>query len=498
MLNFDFNPFKPKPKPGPKPPQSDGSQGTQLPTKLREINQARQTKIATYQGPSPLQRLKGDLTKVRPEPTVVSLRYLTGPYAGQSYDVGEWLGVAVPEISHQTGADWQSVEADGVLCASNFKRLTDETFTLSVQFWASNSDIAHLTQNLTAHLREIGPGEKTPPLLLFRQGSIIMQPVFLVSSDTKYSSPGFVTGNGTGYRQAEVNLTFKLMGGKNSPSSLGAAHTSTPLQDWRKTQSDVDRKQETLTVQREELLEPCLGVEGSAQLKKILEDKKLNDAEAIQKLSPDAFVQIAIAGMVPKDILDKPAIQEKLKKDLAFVIAKSEDGVGAISAETSTQFAAAMLSGDVSKLFPKLQSQALSAGGDLKEIIKAIQSQKLSAEDEIFDRDRFPTAHNRLNKFGSCGLSIRQAQSGGTIAAGESEGKGLKDLKEFFGTTPPPAPIQVKEKFELKTEEQAKILINGSPYVSKEQFLKVAGELGGGIEAYKLWSKIAPEEEKKP
>lgn len=440
---------------------------------------------STYQGPSPLQQVRRT-SRSTPYSESVSLRFLTGPYKGQKMDVGQWLGLIVPEVSHRLSSEWESTGGDKIQNASNFTKLGDRTYSFSIYLWDQQFDISHLAENIVAHLREIGEQESTPPLLMLRQGDLVARPIFCTSGDVRYSQP---FSSKTGYQQAEVSLSFTLQAGKNTDNSLGQAQTSTPLQDWKARTTQSQREKQAAQAVAETLLEPCLGADGSQQVQALLDERKFADAAAVNTLSADAFVQVAIAGMIPAEVLKDPTIQAKLRNDLAFVLAKNEDGIGAVDGASPRRFAEAILNADAGRVLPSLQQQAQTAIADFALINKAVQEQTLDEGADVFNRDLNPTATNRFLKLGSCGITMRKV---GATAAGQpsqADTQTLAALQTFFKTNPTNA--QVKEKFGLTTESQAGTLKNGSPYTSKDQFLQVAARLGSGVSGYALFNKAA-------
>lgn len=457
----------------------------QQPSTKIQAPKAATTTGSTYRGPSPLRQLRRT-SRSTPYPESVAITYLSGPYKGQKLEAGQWLGLVVPEVSHRLSSEWESTGGDKIQNASNFTKLGDRTYSLSLVLWDDEFDVAHLAENIVAHLREIGETDSTPPLLSLRQGDLVARPVFLTDCDVKYSRS---LNSKAGYHQADVTLNFKLQAGKNTDNSLGQAQTSTPLQDWKIKLTQTQREKLATQAVAEDLLEPCLGAEGSQEVRDLLDQKKFSDSSAVSQLSPTTFVQVAIAGMIPADVLKDPAIQAKLKNDLALVLAKNEDGIGAVDGASPRRFAEAILNADPGRVLPTLQQQATSAIADFALINKAVQEQTLDEDADVFNRDLNPTATSRFLKLGACGITMRKVGASAADQSTQTDTQTLKTLQDFFKTNPNNA--QVKEKFGLTTESQAGTLKNGSPYTSKDQFLQVAARIGSGVNGYALFNKLA-------
>ena len=451
--------------------------------------------LAIAKGPSPLQAQR-QRPRSEPDPTAISITHLTGPYKGQKMSIGQWLGVWASEVNHQNSAQWQVREADHIRSGANFSRLGRRTFALSLQFYDEEHDITHLAENL-ATLTQIGEEEETPPLLLLRQGALVARPVFCSRIDTTYKEP---FAGDKGYRVAELKLNFQLQAGKDSEHALGPPLVATPLTDWKLARSREERQRQGVQAVVGELLAPCLGEAGSAQVQQLLADDKLADVTALAQLEPNAFIQSAIAGMIPKTALESVQLQAKLQSDLASVLAQSEDGIGAVDGESPRRFAAAIQSGNFSGLSEQLQPQAQQAQGDYQILLKAIQEQKLGENAQVFNRTANPTAGERLRRLGSCGISLRQV--GADKIAGSDSVKDRETLEKInqLLADPKTSDREIQARFGLESQSQVRALRNGVPYSAKGEFVHHAARQGDGVSGYVMWANFVanrPEEETK-
>jgi hypothetical protein len=452
------------------------------PTANQPGTQNHPTGQSTPAGPAPLQKLR--LTpRFQDDPTSVSITFLSGRYNGEKMEVGQWLGSIVQSVSHEISAEWEETEGSGIRCSSNFKKLGPRTFSLSIEFYDPEIDIAHLAENLATLLEVDATGSNTPPLLLLRQGALVARPVFCTRITPKYSYPH---GGDRGYKMASVDLSFQLMGGLASENALGKPLASVPLVDIVNSKTEQQRRRDALRKQTETLLAPCLGEKGSTELRSLIDEQKFDDPVAVGKLSPDAFVQSAIGGMIPKKTLEDPAIRKKLEADLAIVLSNKESGIGLVNGSTSRQFAESLITGNASGLTADLQSQAVQAREDYQIILSAIASGQLGDDSDVF---AIPTAANRLRKLGSCGLSLKQVGKVAASPSGANDDETLKAINELIADKST-TDKQIKERFGLKTESQSKLLRNSAPFESKDQFLKDAARLRDGLSAIALWNRF--------
>lgn len=499
-------PIKPAPAPATKPTVAPQAAGPPLPTTAQNAKIAAESKTAAttaaakppsavkppefkrpaYRGPSPLQAQRID-PKAAPGQSSIEISFLTGVFKGQVLKIGQWLGVGIEEVSNASGASWEPQSAKGIRNSASFSKLNDRTFSLQLSFYATVEDISHLVENLQ-HLTEITGDDKNPPLLSYRQGQLIAKPVVCQRLDSTYKNP---TPGTKGYHYAEVQLDFLLIGGTSSEHALGGALSPTPLDDIRAKQTDAERRAIAKASDLAQLA-PCLSTKGNEQLQKLVSEDKLGNAIALSGLEPDALVQLAISGMIPKDAIIDPAVQIRLKGSLATVMAARENGVG--NSVFDRKFADVLQGGSLAQLPTSIQEQALSAKEDFKAIFDAILKQDLEDKSSIFKRDTFPTAGDRLRKFGSCGLSLKQLGSNSLKA--DNSDKDKKTLAKLTETLAKAQKGEIKDE-ELKkmfgniSDAQLKAIKNGAPFVSKQAFVDRASQVSTGVGGLILWSQFS-------
>lgn len=428
------------------------------------------------QRPSPLQKQHRDV-RSQPDYEPVQIIFLAGKHKGQTLD----LGIAVEGILHSQSAEWETQEADGIRVGINFKRLSSREISLSLTFADLHEDISHLVENV-ATLHEIGDGEKQPPFVMLVQGSMRIAPCVCTTFNPQYDNPH---SGRKGFRLVKsLELKFLLAGGKGSEHALGKPLTSTPLGDAAAQQTQLERQREGQREVTRLLLADCLGEEGSDRLTELIDQGKLNDPGAIASLPPAAFVQGAIAGLFSTETLSDKSLQNKLRQDLSLVIAQNENGVGNQQAQG---FANAMLTGDVSQLPNFLQEQAIATQADFEQILESVLAQDLGDESEVFVSGS--TAGERLRSgFGSCGLSLRQAGAGSIVSTDDVEM--LNKINSFL-TDSNITDEQVLSRFQLANVSQVRLLRNGQPYQSKNEFIQHVSQGTNGQNGYVLWSRFA-------
>lgn len=444
---------------------------------------------ATQNGPSPLKKQAKD-PRFQPEYSPVSVIFLTGRYQGEVLD----LGLAVNETSNEQSADWSDQDGTSIRVGCTFTRLSPRTFSLSLTYFSLSLDISHLGENCYT-MQEMGDGELAPPFLMFSQGDLRASPVVCTDISTKYSEP--LPGKVKGFRKAEVEVKFKMLGGVSSEHALGKPLASTPLADARAKRTLTEQQKKGTLAKIRQVLAPCLKSEADSRaLQELIEANKLNDVEAILKLSSDAFIQSAVAGMIPKAVLKDPRIQSKLSSDLAAEMATSQDGIGAVGTESPRRFAQAILTGTYGGLTTALAAEAERAHADYKKIREAILEQKLGDKDSIFKPEQRAAAE-RLSRVGSCGMSLRQL---GSPKVSEDKGDDQKTLAEINkllaaanqGGLTDENKKKIEEMFGVSTDSQIRALLNGAPYSSGEEFRNHASrQNGAGMTGYAIWQNAA-------
>lgn len=418
----------------------------------------------TQSKPSPIKEQARDV-RGQPDYSPVQIVILNGAHKGKAVD----LGIAVNEIQHSETAEWESQDGDGIRVGVNFKRLSPREISLSLTYYSAIEDVSHLAENLK-HLKEITEGEARPPLLLFTQGSMQASECVCTSIRDKYSEPH---PGRRGLRRADIEIALLLSGGKNSSYSAGSPLTSTPLGDERAKQTEAERQKRGQQAVVEKLLVPCLGENGSASLSKLLENDQFKDVAALSKLESATFIQAAIAGMVPGDLLGSDLLP-KLRQDLAIALAANEDGVRQADVRN---FANALLSGDGAGLAPYLQEQLPKTKNDFELIFKALGNQDLGEDSSVFDSRTSGTAGERLRRMGSCGLDLRRSGAAQLAASppNKKDVETLKDINEFFASQP--SDNEIRDRFGIYDPAfNIRALKNAFPYQSLDEFVERAAK----------------------
>lgn len=258
------------------------------------------------------------------------------------------------------------------------------------------------------------------------------------------------------------------------------------------------------------LLASCLGQEASQQIIDLIENNQLNNPEAISALPPWTFIQLATSGMI-RNVLKNSIVEEKLKGDLATVMAKEESRV------SSAQFqilAESLRNGSPSGLpdqftrtpeiandlpdstrFVESKSLFDSILSDYQAIAQAISEQKLNSSDSLFNQQKNPTAIKRLCNIASCGLSLRQMGAPIISDVWEREEVLLAGINQAITNHAIPIPSmsdeEIKELFRLPKDIAQTVirkLRNAAPYISKQQFLEDASYDRQKITGYAMWS----------
>lgn len=368
--------------------------------------------------PSPISRQNRDL-RLQPAASPLSIRFLNGKLSGKVLDVREsgnsFLGVSVSEISEEQSAEWSDQDGDHIRGGQNFKSIGPRTFRFTATFYDVQHDISHLIEQLY-QMQELSDRQEsknvyTPPLLYVQQGDKIIAPCVCTGVSPRYANP--LPGD-KGYHYCQVDLSFKMLGGRGSPNMLAPPLTSTPLGDEALKKTSGERSREALAEQAKVVLGECLGDEGKKSLNAILDEtfgpagggqgKGLADKNSILGLDPNTRIQMAIAGMIPDSVLKSPDIQEKVKQDIATILAQREPGVTI----EDRSIAEALVSGSPARLPARFQEIYPQLKIDYDLIVAAVQGGKLDGKDDVF-KDSNRSATERLQGMGKCGLTMRQA-----------------------------------------------------------------------------------------
>jgi hypothetical protein len=447
--------------------------------------------------PSPISKQRRD-PKIQPGASPIAIRFLNGKLSGKVLDLKEsgnsFLGVAVPEFSEDQSAEWSDQDGDHIYAGQNFKSISPRSFRFSVTFYDIQHDVTHLVEQLFQMFelsdRQESKNVFTPPLLYVQQGDKVIAPSVCTTISPKYSNP--LPGD-KGYHFCQVDLAFKMLGGRGSPNMLAPPLTSTPLGDEVSKQTSSERSREAMVEKAKAVLGECLGAEGKQSLDGILNEtfgegapqgsKGLSDKDAILKLDPNTRIQMAIAGMIPDSVLKAQELQTKIKEDIATILAQREPGVTIEDRE----LAEALQSGDPARLPPRLQEIFPQLKIDYDLITASVQGGKLDGKDEVF-KDTNRSATERLQGMGKCGLTMRQAGGIGTAQAVEKDQAEM--LKKVNDTLKDGKDEDIKKAFGLVTESQLRNLKNGGPYQTREEFFNHLNQNGNGLTGYAAWGNF--------
>jgi hypothetical protein len=447
--------------------------------------------------PSPISKQHRD-AKIQPGASPIAIRFLNGKLSGKVLDLKEagssFLGVGVSEISEEQSAEWSDQEGDHIRGGQNFKSIGARTFRFSVTFYDIQHDVSHLVEQLY-QMHELSDRQEsknvfTPPLLYVQQGDKVIAPSVCTTISPKYSNP--LPGD-KGYHFCQVDLAFKMLGGRGSPNMLAPPLTSTPLGDEVSKQTSSERSREAMVEKAKAVLGECLGEEGKQSLDGILNEtfgegapqgsKGLSDKDAILKLDPNTRIQMAIAGMIPDSVLKGQELQEKIKEDIAKILAIKEFGL----TYEDRVIAEALQSGDPSRLPARFQEIFPQLKIDYDLITASVQGGKLDGKDEVF-KDTNRSATERLQNFAKCGLTMRQAGGIGTAQAVEKDQAEM--LKKVNDTLKDGKDEDIKKAFGLVTESQLRNLKNGGPYQTREEFFNHLNQNGNGLTGYAAWGNF--------
>lgn len=441
-------------------------------------------KKPSYMGPASLKSQKLD-RKAQEHAQAVEITVLNGLLAGKTFKIGQWLGVSAEEVSHESGAEWSAAGEKGVRNKLNFDKLSDRKFSLNLQFYDFTEDIAQLTENLE-YLTAITGDSKRPPLLSYKQGKMVMTPVVCTSVKSTHKNPHI---GQKGYRYAEVSLEFMLNAGRDTEHALGGPLAPTPITDELRSQTQQERQKEGRNSVIASTLFPCLGEKGNSQLKDILAKDALGNVDSILSLENTTFVQLAISGTIPKSVLEDAKVANKLKRDLAAVMALNESGIS----DMEERRFAEVLQGNSTYLSTTAQQQAEVTKPAYEQILKAVQEQKLAPNSEVFKQNN-QEAGERLRALGTCGLRLRQA--GAEQIKGDDPTKDRDTLDKLKSLLDKSNKGEIKDDdlkkmFGIKTESQIRMIKNRGPFVSKSDFLKRASEIQSGEgSALILWGNF--------
>jgi hypothetical protein len=451
---------------------------------------------------STLQKSRLD-PKLTPRYEPLKIMCLTGAYARQFLD----LGCNSMTLSESQSASWNETEGNSVRQSLVFKNVSTRSFELELDYWDNNEDVRQLVEN-NAHLQEITDFSHSPPDLQIITGTAPIDPVVCDSFTPTYDCP--LPGN-RGWRHGVVRLGLKLRSERNSKHELAPALSPTPWGDYKRKTSASERSKQAVLAQVEGLLEPCLGEKGVQQVTSLIKSGDINNPDKLLQLDPNTFIQLAATGF-PSAIAKDPRIQEKLKSDLALTMVTKENGMNPVYVRTMAQ---ALVSGDSSQV-PAVYLEPVTVVGESKDgqktkkstnlyemmqadygtISQAFLEQKLSPNDDVFNRDKNPTASQRVTNLASCGMGMRSAGAPLFSDVSGNDAVVIKGLNEALAN-PKISNDQIRQMFGLPAstpETVIRKLRSSAPYDTKEEFIKEASANSKGFTSYNMWSSFTSNE----
>jgi len=433
----------------------------------------------------------------------LEIRFLTGASADQVLD----LGFNIKEFSMSQSPQWEKGQGQTIQVGHNFTNISPWSFSLNWEYWGMWDDV-HQLAALAQHMNVIDPKLSTPPKLQFTFGVSTIDPVVCTNLDIKFDTP---LPDDKGMRHATVTASFELEAGQGTKHQYAPPLAPNALSDRIRSLTETERERQGIIGVARSTLAPCLGKKGSEEVAKLLKDNKLGDEATLLSLDANTFIQLAVAGTIPKETLAKPEFEEKLKRDLANQLAKAENGTTPAS---SRQLASALENGDPSFLpqeFNKTQSERRvdSKGaettqdstlyerisGDYQAILTAIKDQKLSPNDDVFNPVKNPTAQGRLTATAGCGLDLR---NNGAPKIAKTEGGDAVLLAGInHAIAQAKSDEEIRNIFNLPEntpETVIRKLKNGVPYKSKDEFIARSSYNQLGITGHSLWSSFSSHE----
>lgn len=434
----------------------------------------------------------------------LEIRFLTGACADQVLD----LGFNIKELSMSQSANWEKGQGQTIQVGHNFVNISPWSFNLTWEYWGLWDDV-HQLAALCQHLRVIDPKLSTPPKLQFTFGSATIDPVVCTDNlDIKFDTP---LPEDKGMRHATITATFELEAGQGTKHQYAPPLAPNALSDRIRSMTETERERQGVIGVARSTLAPCLGKKGSEKVANLLKNNKIGDEATLLSLDANTFVQLATAGTIPKETLKKPEFQEKLKRDLAFRMAKTENGT---TPSTSEQLARALEGGDPSFLpeqFTRTQSERRMdtkgtetvkdstlyerIAGDYQTILGAITDQKLSPNDDIFNPTKNPTAQGRLTATAGCGLDLKNNGAPKIARTEGSDAVLLSGINQAISKAK--TDEEIKKLFNLPEntpETVIRKIKNGVPYKTKDEFLSHSSYNQLGITGHSLWSSFGSHE----
>jgi hypothetical protein len=481
-------------------------------TRLKALLDPNQNPGFQFKTPSKLEKatLTGQRIDSKSQNAVlqtIEITFINGDLKETTLKIGQYLGVGIEEVSHSSGASWSAAGEKGIRNNANFDKLSDRTFTLNLQFYDISEDISQLVENLE-HLTRIPSGQKSPPLLIYKQGKLLIKPVVCTGLKSTYKNPRF---GDKGFMYAEVTLDFMLVAGASSEHALGGPLAPNPLTDTLSQESKAEREKRQGISSAKRLLFDCLGSEGNSQLEAALRDGRYKTVSGVLEMDSALVMQLAIAGMIPKSVLEDLSVKGKISNQVSASLALKESGIGG-NAKYEAQLTQYLMGNrSLNSLDPVLTAQTSngqSLADEIKDdygvIVESILNQKLADDSPLFNRSAFPTAGERFQSFGSCGQLMRKSD-----AAKINPDDPVKDAQTLSKLTSFIDKANSKDKtlkkseqlkaFGLQALDTAKLdqILSRSPYKDKQDFIDRTRDIVGGDAAARvLWASFQAYSEK--
>lgn len=408
-----------------------------------------------------------------------ALIFLTGPYTGQTLD----LGMAIPELSHSQGVNWEEQKGRSTRTGLTFSNVSPRSITMRCQFFSLNEDVTELAENLMT-LGELDEKTGIPGTLLYVEGSMKIQPLVCDGNITIDKSNPL---NGQkGYRLANVTVPLKLGGGKTSEHRLAEPLVETALTRWKKAKTDAEKAREGKLQASKLTLADCLTQSENDQLSALISEGKLKDPNEVSKLSGNALAQAAIGGLIPASVLKNQSA--KLTDAIAAQIAQSTNGVG-----THAGSLQAAILGRPHVLPPDLSSQVSLLKSQHTAIVEAAISQNLTPNSPVFSDAATAATLTRSMK---CGIRLLAQGAPPKNANQESAAKEtayfVRELNQNSNDLGAQEKLiagkvnakiadktvkdaEIQKLFGLTSTEQVKALRNAIPFKDKDDFVNRLG-----------------------
>jgi len=427
----------------------------------------------------------------------INIDILSGKYANLHFD----MGTNAEEFSVSQSAEWSDSKLSGIRTGGNFSNISPRELNFSVDYYSHDQDVSPLVENW-AHLHELtsaGTGTnikaktKQPPLLLITSGLQRYANAVMKEFSVQYDNP--FPHNG-GWRHAVVTVSFTVFGGTGSIYQTAPPHAPTPLEFLVSQETEAERARRGQAGALKTLFSSCVGDEAD-DLSKIFLEEKYRDPQSFLKLkSPDAFVQAAVSGMMSDPaVRGNDAIKDRLKKDLAQVMVRNENG---ITPDLYTQLTNAVISGDPAGLPDELVSELNADGKSVYDVLKTSYDKVLKGiiEDtlskDILNKPEEIEAQNRLRKSARCGVEALSGNLTTTTDAAQNDVYNVKAINAFFASNP--TDQEIIDTFSIPESGKVSIIRKlkaGAPYSSKEEFLRDASENVLGYSGNSAWNAFS-------